>query len=106
MTMRTPELSERPFEASTTEAPTRVPDRPGTPATRRVRHRLRGSECKCARCREVFTSLAAFDLHRASTVDDRRICLDPAIVLRTDGTPALRLRGDGLWERVAGQRRG
>lgn len=52
-----------------------------------------GAHCAGAGCQRTFSSVAAFDAHRAA-VDGRRVCLDPESMRSKRGDLILHLRKD------------
>jgi len=53
--------------------------------------------CHCAGCHRTFTGIRAFDRHQRVVDPPASCCLDPALIRRRDGTPALQPNSKGWW---------
>lgn len=57
--------------------------------------------CKCAECKEYFTTVANFDLHRQGRAQNRR-CVYPGDLVDNKGKARLRHNAAGLWAGTGG----
>lgn len=56
------------------------------------------NHARCASCLETFTTVRAFDLHRAGNAQNRR-CVPPLLVVDKFGIARLTRSAAGLWRR-------
>ena len=57
--------------------------------------------CKCSACGEYFTNVGTFDMHRRGEATARE-CIEPAALLKKDGSARLTLNARGYWARPGG----